>query len=244
MNNYPKVKDVDAVLEKLEDDTWVPEGEHSYDSEAEEIEKIDSEDSSDEENIGKADAEAFSAVAGIEPEDAAVAEFVADDTVVADAAMKSANLISAYKQAIESMKYLGAQSTVVHLENEIRKERRRTRSLANENPDVVYALERIRGAENMRECKRRLLVQENKKKLALSADLNAKLKEVNKTLKEKERELQEKESLIEAKYAINIFTGGIRQWSKKWRDCPASQESFRRVESTSSSWRFVARSAK
>ena len=71
---------------------------------------------------------------------------------------------------------------------------------------MVYALERIRGAENMRECKRRLLVQENKKKLALSADLNAKLKEVNKTLKEKERELQEKESLIEAKYAIKSYS--------------------------------------
>ena len=58
----------------------------------------------------------------------------------------------------------------------------------------------------MRECKRRLMVQENKKKLALSAELNAKLKEVKKTLKEKERELQEKESLIEAKYAIKAYS--------------------------------------
>ena len=71
---------------------------------------------------------------------------------------------------------VGAQGAVAHLENEIRKEKRRARASSREDQEVLHALERQRDAELALERQRRLMLQEDKKRAQTAAQLNEEAK--------------------------------------------------------------------
>ena len=171
---YPKHKHVDAVLAHMEDDTWVPEGERPYvedeadtsafgsddESEAEAEDHPDKSEAKKHPDEGESEAE-FTPDEGEseakdlpdEPDNGAGC-VVSTNEAVAEHVAHSAHLIATFESAISSLQACGAMKSVINLENEIVKERRRIRSMSREDPDVVLALTRQRDEENARERKR------------------------------------------------------------------------------------------
>ena len=150
---YPADKKVDAILRKMEDDTWIPEGECVYAEEGE----GKSDDSEDEEGSEKelneeeeeaADLAALFAISGSgDTEDVRSSGY--DDVEVvdvnsygqapsigcatkADALTQSQTLIAVLETAMGSLKEVGAQGAVAQITNEIRKGKRRARASSRE----------------------------------------------------------------------------------------------------------------
>ena len=63
---------------------------------------------------------------------------------------ESQNLVAAYKQAMEALKACGAMTVVQQLDNEMRKELRRQRVAATENPAVAEALLELKASTAVR----------------------------------------------------------------------------------------------
>ena len=53
---------------------------------------------------------------------------------------KSRNLLNAYSQANELLLSVGAMTSVVAMDNEMRKEHKRMRAIGNESPEVLSAM--------------------------------------------------------------------------------------------------------
>ncbi len=131
---YPNHKEVDAVLEKQEDDTWLDAMEKPYQEEESDKESVHngSEDAPEEDekcgekeecNIEDTTLEEVSDVEA----DHAVAETGREITlseVDAETVIQSHTKLEAFKQSLEALRACGALTAAVHLENEIRKEMR------------------------------------------------------------------------------------------------------------------------
>ena len=77
---------------------------------------------------------------------------------------ESQNLAAAYKQAIDGLKACGAMTAVQQLDNEMRKELRRQRVAATEQPAVADALLEVKQARQSAEVEHRLAVRDANKK--------------------------------------------------------------------------------
>ena len=137
---YPKHQKVDAVLRKMEDDTWIPEGERVYEDEGEgksddSEDEVGSEKEPNEEEEEAADLATLVALGG-HGDTEGVGSSGYDDVenvhscgelpaigcaTKSDALTGSQTLIALLEAAMSSLKEVGAQASVAHLQNEIRK---------------------------------------------------------------------------------------------------------------------------
>ena len=118
----------------------------------------------------------------------------------------SANLISTFQGAMESLKGVGAQKAVANLSNEIRKEHRRMRAIGRDDPNVLLALAQQRDAENARAREQRWRLEEEKKRLLTAAEINKQVKDANDQLRKRKQDLMLAESTLETKWAIKTFS--------------------------------------
>ena len=220
---YRKHKHIDAILEKMSDDTWVPEGEAvfldddaksssgSSDDEGEEIAAADAADviavadAADEaEAEGPPDAPSSSAAAE-GPGSTAAEMLVATDPATAEMLTKSQQLIATYESAIISLKDAGAMRSVVNLENEIKKEKRRMRAFSREDPEVLLALAQRRDHEEAKERQRQQSIAAANARTLTAAKLRQEIKDNQEILKKRKREILDAECLLETKHAIKTY---------------------------------------
>ena len=111
--------------------------------------------------------------------------------------------------------------------NEIRKEKRRARASSREDQDVLLALARQRDQEMALERKRRLMLQEDKKRALTAAKLNEEAKAAKALLKKRKREIEDAEAVLETKHAIKQYSledlgkgrsrgGGVAAKMRRW----------------------------
>ena len=132
------------------------------------------------------------AVAEIPPSQPAVADTeMADDGDVevslaeARAVHRSHCVITCHQEAIEALRPCGAVAAIVHLENVMRKEKRRRRILGKQNPGVSFALAKMRDAEDSQ------LQDQHRRALELT-DRQAAASKLKKTVEEQTRLLQKR----------------------------------------------------
>jgi hypothetical protein len=219
---YPNHKEVDLILARQEDYTRLEEGEMPYQEEngddASAVAEIDH--SGDEELSGSeelldddhavADLVAISSVAApmleAEPAVAETMHMAVLSAAEAENLEKSQTLIEAYTQSLVALRACGAMSAAVHLENEIRKEKRRQRFLSRENANVAQAMARRRDVE----------IAANLKQRRLAADANAISQAATKSknelavagalMRKRKADLVEIEGLKESKYTMKRFS--------------------------------------
>ena len=214
---YPPHKGVDAVLARMGDDTFLREGECPYIEN--EKEGTSEEDDGDTTSGAEGSPEALGvadALAEEQDESRLIQTEVTKDmghmgsrdvsAQCAEKVTKSAVTISAMETAIEALRELGALQAVANLENEIRKEKRRQRGMSREDDHVAYALARKRDEEEIREQKRRRMVEECNQRSITQAKLNQQNKEAAALLRKYKQDLHDTEKLLEMKHAMKTFT--------------------------------------
>ena len=233
---YPARKEVDRLIEKMHDDTWIVEGEATYEKEAaadadapaEEAEGAHGDtddDTTDEEHSAVAEEdedgeevldegahreEVEGALArsarsgGCDAGDAPELPTLTDGE--AEMLERSQKLIETYEEAMEPLVAQGAITSVVCLENDIRKERRRMRNLTKENPQVMVALARARDAKEAEDLRQRRMVEELNAKTKTKADLDKQIKDAAKLLKKRKKDVLEAEMRLESKHVIKSFS--------------------------------------
>ena len=190
----------------MEDDTWLPEGESAYKDEGEgkSDDAEDEEGSEEEVNEEEEEAAELAALVAIggtgDTEDVRSSGY--DDVedvrscgelpsigcaTKADALAESQTLIGVLETAMSSLKEVGAQGSVAQLQNEIRKEKRRARASSREDQDVLRALAQQRDQEMASGRKRRLMLQEDKKRALTAAKINEEAKAATTLLKTRKR---------------------------------------------------------
>jgi hypothetical protein len=219
---YPAHKKVDAVLAKIEDHAWLEEEDTPYLDEDEEKdvdagENVDM-SGSDAEAAGEEEAAEEGSDAEAEGADTrscgdggelAVAESEPSTVLSpfeAEQFHKSAMLIDTYNQSIDALKACGAVASIVHLENEIRKEKRRQRNFCTESPAVAAALARQRDAQDVEILRQRRLAAELNAKSLTAAKVQKQIVEANALLNKRKAELLELENLLESKHAVKRFS--------------------------------------
>ena len=222
---YPKHEKVDAVLEKMEDDTWIPEGERVYEDEGEgksddSEDEVGSEKEPNEEEEEAADLAALAAIGGHgDTEDVRSSGYDGvedvpscgelpsiDCATKADALTGSQTLIALLEAAMSSLREVGAQASVAHLQNEVRKEKRRERASSREDPEVLHALALQREQENAAERQRRKMLQEDKKRAVTATQLRDAAAAATALLKKRKKEIEAAEDVLHAKHAAKQFT--------------------------------------
>ena len=216
---YPKHRHVDAILERLGDDTWIPEGECAYERECEE----ESSDTGDEggaevteEDEEAADLAIVAALGGdsvrscgegdVEDVRSGGEAPTIASTIDAERLAASQNLISTYQHAIESLKAVGAQAAVANLDNEIRKEKRKMRAISRDDPEVMIALARQRDAQDARAREQRWRVEEENKRTLTASKMNKQIKDANELLRKRKQDIMNAESTLETKHAIKTYS--------------------------------------
>ena len=85
---------------------------------------------------------------------------------------------------------------------------RRARASSREDQKVLHALGQQRDAELSLERKRRLMLQEDKKRALTAAKLNEEAKVAKSRLKKRKREIENAEDVLEAKHAVKHYSFG------------------------------------
>ena len=127
----------------------------------------------------------------------------------AEALQKSAGLMYAYNASIVLLKTAGAMSTVVNIQNDIRKERRRQRSSTIESPVVADALRRNRDAEESLIRHQRLEAVKANATALTNAKVKQDLNQSRALLKRKQSDILELESLLAEKHALKRFSPAL-----------------------------------
>ena len=81
----------------------------------------------------------------------------------AESVAESQRYIGVLEEVMTSLKEVGAQAYVAHVQHEIRTEKRRARAFSREDPDVMRAMVQLRDQENAAERKRRYMLQDGSK---------------------------------------------------------------------------------
>ena len=131
---------------------------------------------------------------------------IAISTLANESVEHSAHVIRVFENAISSLKEIGQMRSVVSLENDVQKERRRIRHLAREDPDVVLALTLQRNEENARQRKRLREIQDEKRLMARHKDLKRQNHQTMVELANHRKKLKELENLADARKAAKVFT--------------------------------------
>ena len=222
--SYPKHQKADAALRKMEDDTWILEGECVYEDEGEgksddPEDEVGSEEEPNEEEEA-ADLAALAAIGGHgDTEDVRSSGYDGvedvpscgelpsiDCATKADALTGSQTLIALLEAAMSSLREVGAQASVAHLQNEVRKEKRRERASSREDPEVLHALALQREQENAAERQRRKMLQEDKKRAVTATQLRDAAAAATALLKKRKKEIEAAEDVLHAKHAAKQFT--------------------------------------
>ena len=242
---YPKHKEVDAVLERLGDDTWIPEDECKYAVAEEESSSSDSEESKDDDvmehfakvwddgddgELPQVDEQGRSCGTGEVPQvdEQGRSGGKMMSAADADALAQSTHLLATLEAARASLRACGAMKAVVNLENEIRKERRRLRSIGKEDPDVLLALARQRDIENAKERERRRLVDEANARTMTAVRLKEELQKSKELLKKRKAAVAEAENILETKHAVKSYS--LEDLGKGRLRCGGAQGKKKRFE--------------
>ena len=121
-------------------------------------------------------------------------------------AEKSQQLIATYESAIISLKDAGAMRSVVNLENEIKKEKRRMRAFSREDPEVLLALAQRRDHEEAQERQRQQTIAVANARTLTAAKLRQEIKDNQEILKKRKREILDAECLLEMKHAMKTYS--------------------------------------
>jgi hypothetical protein len=218
---YPSHKDIDEVLEKLGDYMQLEEEEKPFAEEECDEEEGDKEHGAEELVVDE------SAVADVEHVDVDLGEItglvdiaVAEAEEGADAMShgivltpeeaeilhKSQTMIEVYTQSLEALRACGAMTAAVHLENEIRKEKRRQRTLGRENNNVAQAMARRRDVEREETLKQRRLAADANTVTQAAAKTKRELAVAATLVQKRKAELIELESLKESKHTMKRFS--------------------------------------
>ena len=119
---------------------------------------------------------------------------------------ESQNLAAAYKQAIDGLKACGAMTAVQQLDNEMRKELRRQRVAATEQPAVADALLEVKQARQSAEVEHRLAVRDANKREKELTMLRKETKRANELLRKRKQELLSIESILETRHAMKRYS--------------------------------------
>jgi len=158
----------------------------------------------EEEREGDSDsARADSALAQPAP---VIEENTEESSAIAEGLHRSDSLLAAYSQAIDVLQLHGAVTAAHHLQLEEKKELRRRRLAAAENPAVAGQLAEIRAARAADDRRARLAVQDaNRKQRARDLAVSEAAKAKEKLLQRK-RELLSVEGVLEARHTLKRFS--------------------------------------
>ena len=212
IKEYPKRKG-DEILAANGEDWELVDGECPYEDAEEEAASEVADAGSDAGSIngddGGAEPELHAEASQNEVADDADAAMSCELPTVPDAAadaMRDSNVaLEGFHEAIEILKRCGAVKAVHHLEAEVRKELKRQRLNAQQDPAVAGALAELKAAKAADERRRIMTVIEanrNEKKLAR---IRKEKMEADAKLKLKQKELVSVEAVLEAKHAIKRF---------------------------------------
>ena len=113
-------------------------------------------------------------------------------------------LIDALQQSIDALRQHGAIQSIVHLENEVRKERRRQRNVCGGDAAVAAAMQRLRDKESLEGIRQRRAAAELNSQRKNMTDLKKEAAEANQLFKKRKQEILDKESLLASSYALKI----------------------------------------
>ena len=118
---------------------------------------------------------------------------------------ESQNLVAAYKQAIDGLKACGAMTAVQQVDNEMRKELRRQRVAATEQPAVAAALLHFKQARQAAEVENRLVVRDANKREKELTMLRKETERANGLLRKRKQDLLSIESILETRHAMKRY---------------------------------------
>ena len=211
-----KCEGENANSENEEKEDGEDEDGEDEDGEKEDGEDEDGDEAHPEDAVGEEEFPAVADAAAVAA--AAEADELSLSEAQADRHNQSQRLIESYKEAGRILKECGALPSVIHIQNEIRKELRRQRAAASEHPAVADALLRQRDAEQSDVRKRRRLVAEANERATAQANATVSLNKTKAEVERKKQELIHLENLIEAQHTMKLFTlEMLGQGNKKTR---------------------------
>ena len=218
IQEYPRRKEIDDVLEALADNHHLDENEKPYVEDHEDAAVADSSECAEDEFEVEDDAEAESAVAdGAEAESAVAdgaahlgAEQQTDESpnltpAAADRLQESQALVAAYDSAIEVLMSSGAVNAAIHIQDEKRRELKRQRVAATNDSavaEVLLAISSSRAAEERRE---RLALQTLNQREAELARMRKAVAETSDVLRKRKQDLLALENILAERKALKRY---------------------------------------
>ena len=227
IQEYPRRKEIDDVLEALADNHHLDENEKPYVEDHEDAAVADPSDCSEDEFEVEDDAEAESAVADDAEAESAVADGAEAESAVADGAahlgaeqtdespnltpaaadrlQASQALVAAYDSAIEVLMSSGAVNAAIHIQDERRRELKRQRVEAKNDSavaEVLLAISSSRAAEERRE---RLALQTLNQREAELARMRKAVAETSDVLRKRKQDLLALENILAERTAIKRY---------------------------------------
>ena len=212
---YPKRGKVDRVLEKIGDDAGADDDDEPPWEGAENQGDDKSSDSGCDDAGGTVDEPPGQEGAGAVSEVDGESMTLQGDAPTAPPVLPEAHSeqlaagqesIEALEAAVAAARRAGAMSAVVHLENEIAKQKRHFRALSREEPEVLVALSVQRDAEAAEARKRRRLVEETNRRATTLATLRKELQQAQNTLRQTKAAVAAQETLRETTHAVKNYT--------------------------------------
>ena len=211
---YPRRGKVDAILENIGDDAGNDLADESGD-EAMGDNNADTDHSADEsdlEGAGKdkqsaadaGDDEQPSAVPNLNQPSAVAEDIVSPEEV--ECVLQSRKIIAALQHAKETCQQVGAMSSVVHLDNQIRHEERKMRQRTREDPDLLIALAHTMDMEAAETVARKRRVDEANANTLSIKKVHKAITEANAQLRSTRHAILDAEKVLQAKHAAKTFT--------------------------------------
>ena len=114
--------------------------------------------------------------------------------------------ITALKESIAALKACGSIRAAVALENEVKKEQRRSRALCRESPAVAEAFKNSRLLEEAERRRKRFLEAAANENELRAGKLRKEMEDTKANLKRKKEEILALENLMETKHAMKSYT--------------------------------------
>ena len=217
IQEYPRRKEIDDVLEALADNHHLDENEKPYVEDHEDAAVAESSECAEDESAVADDAEAESAVADGAEAESAVADGAAhlgaeqtDESpnltpAAADRLQASQALVAAYDSAIEVLMSSGAVNAAIHIQDERRRELKRQRVEAKNDSavaEVLLAISSSRAAEERRE---RLALQTLNQREAELARMRKAVAETSDVLRKRKQDLLALENILAERKALKRY---------------------------------------
>ena len=140
---------------------------------------------------------------------------------------ESEYLVRSLQQAAEVLREAGCVQVVQQIENEVRKEERRQRIAAAEDPAVAGALRQLKANQASMERQRRLAVDDANRREKELAKLRQQHQQTQEALRKRKLEIMAAEGILETKHAMKRFSpemlgqgkprsGGLKAQKNRW----------------------------